>query len=392
MAETDFDKELDGTTRLITSLNIKEEPISSSQAESCTDTGVNGDKAKFNKLIVKAKELVRQGQLERALRLFEKAYKIHENEKLWRKIEKLKAAIERYREEEEEIEDGEDDGMCEVGDGFYLPAETYRSLYSYQREGVLWFWRLYQQGKGGILGDDMGLGKTIQVVTFLAGMFDAGSIKSALIVMPVSLLKNWESEFAKWAPGIRVELFHGSNKNERMRNLEKIQRRTGVCLTTYGLVVSSYEALSTTSSGSTFTWDYIILDEGHKIKNQTKTSKNIREIPAKSHFILTGTPVQNNLREMWALFDFACEGKLLGTSRTFKEQYENPIVRARERDASSYEIRVGMEMSESLRKLIEPHFLRRTKAMVLDNKKQAPEEVDGTAEADKENCPENLDR
>lgn len=225
-------------------------------------------------------------------------------------------------------------------------------------------------------------------------MFDAGLIKSALIIMPVSLLTNWETEFNKWAPGIRVKLFHGSNKASRERNLRKVQQKHGVCLTTYGLVLTCYETLGTTSSGEEFLWDYIILDEGHKIKNTTKTSKNIRLIPAKNHFILTGTPIQNNLREMWALFDFVCEGTLLGTSRTFKQEYENPIVRARERDASAYEKRIGMEMSESLRKLIAPHFLRRTKAMVLEDKKEntGRDVTDGSNQSDKENKPENQAR
>ncbi|KAJ7333824.1 DNA excision repair protein ERCC-6-like [Desmophyllum pertusum] len=376
-----YNDQLDVTTELLTELSIKPSlPRADSQSDDSDE-----DKARFNHLIKKGKELGRQGHLERALDLFGKAYDIFQSEKLLRRIEKIEEAIQQYKEEEEEeVEEEEDDGMREVGEGFSLPAEIYQSLYPYQLKGILWFWKLYKKGTGGILGDDMGLGKTIQVIAFLAGMFDAELIKRVLIVMPVSLITNWEKEFSKWAPGIRVKAFHGTNKKERTRNLEKIQRRNGVCLTTYGLIVSSHEQLGEA------TWDYILLDEGHKIKNSsTKTSKNLREIPAKYHFILTGTPVQNNLREMWALFDFACEGKLLGTSRTFKAEYENPIVRARERDASAYEKRMGMEMSESLRKLIEPHFLRRTKAMVLENNKTTTDGVDGSEESDKENIQEN---
>lgn len=384
--EANYNEELNATKELLKGLSIHQETTHEAEEEkqyrpSISDHSDDNeeDKLRYNRFIQKGKELGRQGHLERALQLFEKACAIFESEKLLRRIEKIKEAIERYKQEEDE-EDEEDDGMCEVGDGFSLPAEIYQSLYPYQLDGVLWFWNLYQKGMGGILGDDMGLGKTIQVISFIAGMFDAELIKKVLIVMPVSVMPNWEKEFSKWAPGIRVRAFHGTNKKERMRNLEKIQRRNGVCLTTYGLIVSSHESLGA------LTWDYIILDEGHKIKNTaTKTAKNLRLIPAKHHFILTGTPVQNNLREMWALFDFACEGKLLGTSRTFKKEYEDPIVRARERDATTYEKRMGMEMSESLRKLIEPYFLRRTKAMVLEKKNKNPDEVDGSEESDKEN-------
>jgi len=400
----DENTELDGTRELLQGLSIAQETSHNSHSEEPSRTAkisksdnVDEEKAKYNRLIKEGKELGRRGCLEKALDLFQKAFEILESEKLQRKIEKVKEAIDAYQSEEgqkeegnDDNEDDDDDGMCVVGDGFSLPSEIYKSLYQYQLEGILWFWKLFNKKMGGILADDMGLGKTIQVISFLAGMFDASLIKRVLIVMPVSVMPNWENEFNKWAPGIRVKSFHGTNKKERLNNLEKIQRRWGVCLTTYGLIVSSHEHLGE------ITWDYIILDEGHKIKNAgTKTSKNLREIPAKYHFILTGTPVQNNLREMWALFDFACEGKLLGTSRTFKQEYENPIVRARERDASAYEKRIGMEMSESLRKLIEPHFLRRTKAMVLANNNTETDGVDESVESEPDyssKMPEDLPR
>jgi len=385
---------LDGTKELLEGLTIAKEISHHSVTSLAKPDNLEEEKVKYNCLIKEGKELGRRGCLEQALDLFQRAYEIFESEKLLRKIERVKEAIEMYQSEEgqaeegngdeEEDGDGDDDGMsyCDVGEGFSLPSEIYKCLYQYQLEGILWFWSLFNKGMGGILADDMGLGKTIQVISFLAGMFDAKLIKRVLIIMPVSVMPNWEHEFNKWAPGIRVKSFHGTNKKERFRNLEKIQRRWGVCLTTYGLILTSHEKLAE------ITWDYIILDEGHKIKNTaTKTSKNLRAIPAKYHFILTGTPVQNNLREMWALFDFACEGKLLGTSRTFKQEYENPIVRARERDASAYEKRIGNEMSESLRKLIEPHFLRRTKAMVLENNETETDGVDESVESEKENRP-----
>ena len=95
-------------------------------------------------------------------------------------------------------DDDDDDDDDEDMEGFKLPKKIYNKLYSYQIEGVMWFWKLYEEKKGGILGDDMGLGKTIQVISFLAGMFRSGHIKTVLIIMPVSLLSNWEKEFRKW--------------------------------------------------------------------------------------------------------------------------------------------------------------------------------------------------
>ena len=79
-----------------------------------------------------------------------------------------------------------------------MSEKVYNKLYPYQKEGVMWFWKLYEQRKGGILGDDMGLGKTIQVISFLSGMFSSSHIKNVLIFMPVSLLANWEREFKNW--------------------------------------------------------------------------------------------------------------------------------------------------------------------------------------------------
>ncbi|ESO97957.1 hypothetical protein LOTGIDRAFT_104127, partial [Lottia gigantea] len=266
--------------------------------------------------------------------------------------------------------DSEDDnGIINVGNGFHLYKELYDKLYRHQKEGVLWMWSLFKKKKGGILGDDMGLGKTIQVISFLSGMFDMEKIHYVLIVMPVALVVNWENEFNKWAPGINVTAYHGTSKRERERSLTKVQRRGGVLITTYGMVVTSWEQLGD-KDGRKFSWDYMILDEGHKIKNPTKTTKGVYNIPARNRLILTGTPVQNNLRELWALFDFAHHGTLLGTARTFKMEFENPITRSREKDATVNEKKLGQEISEALKKIIAPFFLRRTKAEVQAKKNE----------------------
>uniref|UniRef100_A0A4W6DWU8 DNA excision repair protein ERCC-6-like n=1 Tax=Lates calcarifer TaxID=8187 RepID=A0A4W6DWU8_LATCA len=218
----------------------------------------------------------------------------------------------------------------------------------------------------------MGLGKTIQVISFLSGMYDNELVKHSLLVMPTSLITNWTKEFAKWTPGMRVKEFHGTSKGERTRNLEKVQRRGGVIITTYTMLMNNWQQLSS-YHGREFTWDYMILDEAHKIKTTTtKTAKSAYAIPSKNRVLLTGTPVQNNLKEMWALFDFACQGTLLGTAKTFKTEYENPITRAREKDATPGEKALGSRMSENLMAIIKPYFLRRTKAEVQKNKMNVP--------------------
>uniref|UniRef100_A0A672Q9W1 DNA excision repair protein ERCC-6-like n=1 Tax=Sinocyclocheilus grahami TaxID=75366 RepID=A0A672Q9W1_SINGR len=232
----------------------------------------------------------------------------------------------------------------------------------------------------------MGLGKTIQVISFLSGMYDAELANYTLLVMPTSLIKNWVREFAKWTPGMRVKEFHGASKPERNRNLERIQRRGGVIITTYQMLINNYEQLGSYDQHE-FKWDYVILDEAHKIKtSSTKTAKSAHAIPAKHRVLLTGTPVQNNLREMWALFDFACHGSLLGTSKTFKTEYENPITRAREKDSTPGEKALGLRISQNLMDIIKPYFLRRTKADV-QHKKQKREKGFEDEEDQENKCP-----
>uniref|UniRef100_A0A3Q3DZY5 DNA excision repair protein ERCC-6-like n=1 Tax=Labrus bergylta TaxID=56723 RepID=A0A3Q3DZY5_9LABR len=310
-----------------------------------------------------AKDVARQGDMCKALELFKMAYKIRQSQKLESRIKKIEELISQDESEDEE------EFVNVNNSGLMLFKELHDKLYDYQRNGVAFLYSLYRDGrKGGILADDMGLGKTIQVISFLSGMYDQELVKSALLVMPTSLITNWTKEFAKWTPGMRVKDFHGTSKAERNRNLEKVQRRGGVIITTYTMLMNNWQQLSS-HNGREFTWDYVILDEAHKIKTSTtKTAKSASAIPSKNRLLLTGTPVQNNLKELWALFDYACQGTLLGTAKTFKTEYENPITRAREKDATPGEKVLGSRMSETLMAIIKPYFLRRTKAEVQKDK------------------------
>uniref|UniRef100_A0A803KGC9 DNA excision repair protein ERCC-6-like n=1 Tax=Xenopus tropicalis TaxID=8364 RepID=A0A803KGC9_XENTR len=320
---------------------------------------------RYELYVKKAKQEATSGNLEKAIKFFVKASEIHPSDKIHRRIEKLKEAL----EELDLQEDADDDFVDVLNSGLTIYNELYNKLFEHQKEGVAFLYSLYRDGrKGGILADDMGLGKTIQVIGFLSGMFDSELIKYVLLVMPTTLISNWVKEFQKWTPGLRVAEFHGTSKKERTRNLEKIQRMSGIIITTYQMLINNWQQLAT-YNGREFEWDYIILDEAHKIKtSSTKTAKSCHSIPAKNRILLTGTPIQNNLREMWALYDFACQGTLLGTSKTFKMEYENPITRAREKDATPGEKALGLKISENLMKIIQPYFLRRTKSDVQNKK------------------------
>ncbi|XP_041855416.1 DNA excision repair protein ERCC-6-like [Melanotaenia boesemani] len=314
---------------------------------------------RYNRLIADGKNTAKQGNIHKALDLFKVAYNIFETQKLKTRISKIEELLAQNDEEDEELE------FVNVNNsGLNLFRELHDKLYDYQRDGVSFLYGLYRDGrKGGILADDMGLGKTIQVISFLSGMYDNELVKHTLLIMPTSLITNWIKEFAKWTPGMRVKEFHSTSKAERTRSLETVQRRNGVIITTYTMLMNNWQQLS--YRGKEFCWDYVILDEAHKIKNtSTKTTKSAYAIPSKNRILLTGTPVQNNLREMWTLFDFACQGALLGTAKTFIVEYENPITRAREKDATPGEKALGSRMSENLMTLIKPYFLRRTKSEV----------------------------
>ncbi|CAM5165593.1 unnamed protein product [Natator depressus] len=312
----------------------------------------------YERYVTQAKEEARNGNLEESLKLFNLANEIHPSEKLRSRIKRLEETL-----AELALATEEEEGFVDVcNSGLMIYGEMHNKLFEYQREGVAFLYSLYRDGRqGGILADDMGLGKTIQIIALLSGMFDAELIQFVLLVMPTTLVSNWMREFTKWTPGLRVKDFYGTSKTERNRKLERIQRKNGIVITTYQMLINNWQQLSSLS-GREFVWDYIILDEAHKIKSPSaKTTKSVYAIPAKNRILLTGTPVQNNLREMWSLFDFACQGSLLGTAKTFKMEYENPITRAREKDATPGEKALGLKISENLMTIIKPHFLRRTK-------------------------------
>nr|XP_019603511.1 PREDICTED: DNA excision repair protein ERCC-6-like [Rhinolophus sinicus] len=324
--------------------------------------------AHYRRYVKEAKEATKNGDLKEALKLFNLAKDIFPNEKVMSRIQKIQEAL-------EELADQGDDEFTDVcQSGLLLYRELHNQLFEHQKEGVAFLYSLYRDGrKGGILADDMGLGKTIQIIAFLSGMFDASLVSHVLLIMPTSLINTWLKEFVKWTPGMRVKTFHGPSKHERARNLSRIQQRNGVIITTYQMLINNWQQLSSLN-GQEFVWDYVILDEAHKIKtSSTKSAICARAIPASNRILLTGTPVQNNLQELWSLFDFACQGSLLGTLKTFKMEYENPITRAREKDATPGEKALGFKISENLMAIIKPYFLRRTKEEVQKKRSSNPE-------------------
>jgi superfamily II DNA or RNA helicase len=223
-----------------------------------------------------------------------------------------------------------------------LPATLDAELRPYQEEGFRWMARLAEWDAGACLADDMGLGKTVQTIAILLHRAELGP---ALVVCPASVVGNWINELRKFAPTLNPINLRNTNREETFNNLANYD----VLVLTYGLLQSEEERIGGR------TWSTAVLDEAHAIKNnQTKSSKAAMNIQAGFRVMLTGTPIQNHLGELWNLFNF-CNPGLLGTLPQYNERFVNPLQGG---DSSS--------QRQHLKKLISPFILRRTKNVVLD--------------------------
>jgi non-specific serine/threonine protein kinase len=224
-----------------------------------------------------------------------------------------------------------------------LPENFVGELRPYQKAGYDWLHFLHRNGFGGCLADDMGLGKTVQVLTFLAAIREADDQARFLIVVPRSLLVNWEREAAKFTPGLGVQRHFGAGRKKQQIHYPDSE----IVLTTYGTMRQDIQELRKIK------WTCLILDESQAIKNPTsQTAKCARLLSAKHRLVMTGTPVENNTFELWSQMTFINPG-LLGSLDYFKKHFAGPIERDQDELAA-----------DQLRKMVFPFILRRTKAQV----------------------------
>ncbi|MFK2825585.1 DEAD/DEAH box helicase [Bacillus sp. B190/17] len=224
------------------------------------------------------------------------------------------------------------------------PADLHADLRPYQQFGMSWLLFLRSCGFGAVLADDMGLGKTIQLISYLLHVKKQEQPKTpSLIICPTSVLGNWQKELERFAPGLQVALHYGSSRKQG-EDFEQMAKEADVILTTYGLSHLDFETLAAVE------WSTVALDEAQNIKNaQTKQSRAIRKLTGRHHIALTGTPMENRLSELWAIFDFTNHGYLNSLSH-FQKHYIVPI----EKDGMKVKI-------EQLQAKIRPFLLRRTK-------------------------------
>lgn len=231
--------------------------------------------------------------------------------------------------------------------------EVQASLRDYQKDGFQWLHFLQEFGWGGILADDMGLGKTLQIITFLKTMVQRG-IKKNLVVVPTSLLFNWQNEIEKFCPSLSYHVYHGSKREKEEREWDQYD----LIITTYGLLVSDIEIFRKVQFG------FVILDESQAIKNPlSKRFKAAVVLKAHNKITMTGTPIENSTLDLYAQMTFVNPGIFISLEH-FKKAYANPI----DRDSDQ-------ETSAELNKIIHPFILRRTKEMVAKELPPKTEDV-----------------
>lgn len=242
-------------------------------------------------------------------------------------------------------------GINNIKDYNIEPPKVKAKLREYQEYGYKWLSYLIDNNLGGCLADDMGLGKTLQAISVLTRLHEKKGTKS-LVIMPKSLIYNWESEIKKFSPKLKVGIYYGNFRNR------DIIKKSSVILTTYGTIRNDIEIIRD------YDFDVVILDESQNIKNvNAQTTKAIMLLNAKHRIALSGTPIENNLSELYSLFRFL-NPSMFGTMEEFNNFYAIPIQKENDQEAI-----------EELKKKVYPFILRRIKKEVL---KDLPDKIEKT--------------
>lgn len=234
------------------------------------------------------------------------------------------------------------------------------ALREYQHIGLDWLVTMYEKKLNGILADEMGLGKTIMTIALLAHLAcEKGIWGPHLIVVPTSVMLNWETEFLKWCPAFKILTYFGSAKERRIKRQGWLKPNSfHVCITTYRLVIQDSKVFKRKK------WKYLILDEAHLIKNwKSQRWQTLLNFNSKRRILLTGTPLQNDLMELWSLMHFLMP-HIFQSHQEFKDWFSNPIsgmVEGQER--------INKEVVDRLHNVLRPFILRRLKR---DVEKQLP--------------------
>lgn len=258
---------------------------------------------------------------------------------------------------------------------YEIKVKINAELRQYQKDGVSWLAFLNKFNLHGILCDDMGLGKTIQTLCILASdiedrrrMYEQTKLPEyvhlpSLVVCPPTLVGHWFYEVKKFCPSLSPMQYLG---NPQVRKALRSEiPNNDIIILSYDILRNDIDHISTTDKGEPQIYNYCILDEGHIIKNsKTKVTKAVKKVLTNHRLLLSGTPIQNNVLELWSLFDFLMPG-FLGSEKEFNQKYGKPILASREAKANSKEHEAGALALEALHRQVLPFLLRRVKEDVL---------------------------
>ena len=251
-----------------------------------------------------------------------------------------------------------------------LPSKSKKILRNYQQDGINWFYFLRKYRFAGILADDMGLGKTLQTLTLLN--LNKVENKPSIVICPKTLLYNWQEEVVKFTSGLKTIVVDGPQV-QRLNEIQKINSKNNKIKP--DLIITSYPALqkdSETYENENIKFNYCVLDEAQSIKNhKTKNARTVKKINADYRLALTGTPLENNVSEIWSTFDFLMPG-FLGNNKQFKEKFEKPIMKQSDLQALA-----------ALKRKTEVFMLRRTKDKVLT---ELPSKIEQVSHCQLENA------
>ncbi len=241
------------------------------------------------------------------------------------------------------------------------------TLKPYQLEGLEWLVSLYENGLNGILADEMGLGKTFQCIAFLAFLREKGVYGPFLVAAPLSTLSNWAAELIRFAPTIPHLVYHGT-KAERAELRRKYFSTKDKNPDTFPIIITSYEIIMNDKVHlDTFRWKFIIVDEGHRIKNlNCKLIKTLKEFDSANRLLLTGTPLQNNLAELWSLLNFLLPD-IFDDLEVFQRWFDaSEMIQ----DGDGEDVKLGhdeqhrLSIVSNLHNILRPFLLRRLKVDV----------------------------
>ncbi|AJU35660.1 APG_G0017830.mRNA.1.CDS.1 [Saccharomyces cerevisiae] len=243
-------------------------------------------------------------------------------------------------------------------------------LKPYQLEGLNWLITLYENGLNGILADEMGLGKTVQSIALLAFIYEMDTKGPFLVTAPLSTLDNWMNEFAKFAPDLPVLKYYGTNgykeRSAKLKNFFKQHGGTGIVITSYEIILRDTDLIMSQN------WKFLIVDEGHRLKNiNCRLIKELKKINTSNRLLLTGTPLQNNLAELWSLLNFIMPD-IFADFEIFNKWFDfDSLNLGSGSNSEALNKLINDELQKNLisnlHTILKPFLLRRLKKVVLAN-------------------------